>query len=99
MGILIKNGEVVTASDRFIADVYCEDGVIKAIGKNLEKVSSKDEIIDASGQYIFPGGIDAHVHMELGFMGTTSADDFETGTAAGVAGGTTSIIDFVIVSN
>jgi len=96
MGILIKNGEIVTASERFVGDVYCEGGKIKAVGTNLEKASSQDEVIDASGQYIFPGGVDAHVHMELGFMGTVSSDDFETGTAAGVAGGTTSIIDFVI---
>jgi dihydropyrimidinase len=96
MGILIKNGEVVTSTERYIADVYCENGKIVAIGTDLEKASSKDRVIDAKGQFIFPGGIDAHVHMELGFMGTVSADDFETGTAAGVAGGTTSIIDFVI---
>ncbi len=96
MGILIKNGEIVTSTERYIGDIYCENGKIVAVGKDLEKVSSKDEVIDASGQFVFPGGIDAHVHMELGFMGTVSADDFETGTAAGVAGGTTSIIDFVI---
>ena len=96
MGILIKNGEIVTASERFIGDVYCDGGKIKAVGHNLEKVSSNDRVIDASGQFIFPGGVDAHVHMELPFMGTVSADNFETGTAAGVAGGTTTIIDFVI---
>jgi dihydropyrimidinase len=69
--------------------------VIKAIGKNLD-VPSTAEVIDASGQVVFPGGIDAHTHMELPFMGTVSADDFFTGTAAGVAGGTTTIIDFII---
>ncbi|MFT7670208.1 MAG: dihydropyrimidinase [Planctomycetota bacterium] len=95
MGILIKNGTIVTALDTTLGDVRCTDGKITEIGVNLEAVAS-EEVIDASGQYVFPGGLDPHVHMELPFMGTVSADDFETGTAAGVAGGTTSIIDFVI---
>nr|QDA77032.1 dihydropyrimidinase [Jahnella sp. MSr9139] len=96
MGILIKNGEIITASDRFVGDVYCDDGKIVAVGPGLDKQRAGDTVIDASGQIILPGGVDAHVHMELPFMGTVSSDDFETGTAAGVAGGTTSIIDFVI---
>ncbi len=95
MAVLIKNGTVVTAVDKWQSDVRCDDGKIVAIAPNLESASG-DEVIDASGQYVFPGGIDPHVHMELSFMGTISADDFETGTAAGVAGGTTTIIDFVI---
>ncbi len=95
MGVLIKNGEVVTASEQYVADVRCEGGRIVDIGTGLEK-SAGDEVIDASGQYVFPGFIDPHVHMELPFMGTVSADDFESGTASGVAGGTTSIIDFCI---
>lgn len=96
MGILIKNGDIITATERFTADVYCADGKIVAVGAGLEKKSASDQVIDASGQLVLPGGVDAHVHMELPFMGTESSDDFETGTAAGVAGGTTSIIDFVI---
>jgi dihydropyrimidinase len=96
MGLLIKNGEIVTAADRTVADIYCEDGRIVAIGESLEKRSAKDEVIDASGQFVFPGMIDPHVHMELPFMGKVSADDFESGTASGIAGGTTSIIDFCI---
>ncbi len=94
-GVVIRNGEIVTALDQYVADIYCRDGVIQAIGENLD-VPSDTEVVDASGQYVFPGGLDAHTHMELPFMGTTSADDFFTGTAAGIAGGTTSIIDFVI---
>jgi dihydropyrimidinase len=94
--VLIKNGEIITATDRYFSDVYVEDGVIKAIGPNLDKPKSDTRVLDAKGHYIFPGAIDAHVHMELPFMGEVSADDFETGTAAGVAGGTTTIIDFVI---
>src|SRR5882672_4110187 len=96
MGLLIKNGEIVTAADRVVADVYCDEGRILAIGENLEKRYTKDDVIDASGQFVFPRFIDPHVHMELGFMGTVSCDDFESGTASGVAGGTTCIIDFVI---
>jgi dihydropyrimidinase len=95
MGVLIRNGTIVTALDKANGDILCRDGQIVAIGKNLD-AGSDDHVIDASGQYVFPGGVDPHVHMELPFMGTVSADDFETGTAAGVAGGTTSIIDFVI---
>jgi dihydropyrimidinase len=94
-GLLIKGGTVVTASDQFVADVYCEDGVIRGVGKGLDKPAGA-ETLDASGQYVFPGGVDAHTHMELPFMGGISADDFYTGTAAGIAGGTTTIIDFVI---
>ncbi len=99
MGVLIKNGTIVTALDKWVGDVYCKDGKIAAIstsGSSDLEASSGDESIDASGQYVFPGGLDPHVHMELPFMGTVASDDFETGTAAGVAGGTTSIIDFVI---
>jgi dihydropyrimidinase len=96
MGLLIKNGEIITATDRYVGDIYCTDGKIQATGPRLEKQSAQDTEIDASGQLVFPGGVDAHVHMELPFMGSESADDFETGTAAGIAGGTTSIIDFVI---
>src|SRR5437867_9714620 len=96
MGLIVKNGEIVTASDRTLADLYCEGGKIVAIGENLEKRSAKDEVLDASSQLVLPGFIDPHVHMELPFMGTVSADDFETGMASGIAGGTTCIIDFVI---
>ena len=95
MPVVIKGGEIVTASDRFVADILCQDGLIRAIGVDLD-VPAGAEVIDASGQYVFPGGVDAHTHMELPFMGTVSADDFFTGTAAGIAGGTTSIIDFII---
>lgn len=93
--LVVRGGTVVTAQDQFNADVYCEDGVIRAVGPNLD-VPAGTEVVDAGGQFVFPGGIDAHTHMELPFMGTVSADDFYTGTAAGVAGGTTSIIDFII---
>ncbi|HEY8379285.1 MAG TPA: dihydropyrimidinase [Nannocystis sp.] len=93
--LVLPNGQIVTALDQFVADIVCKDGKIVAIGDNLD-VPAGAEVIDASGQYVFPGGVDAHTHMELPFMGTVSSDDFFTGTAAGVAGGTTTIIDFII---
>ncbi|MEQ4537480.1 MAG: dihydropyrimidinase [Billgrantia sp.] len=95
MSVLITGGTVVTADYTFKADVYCEDGKIKAIGENLE-VPATAEVVDAEGQYVMPGGIDPHTHMQFPFMGTVASDDFYTGTAAALAGGTTSIIDFVI---
>jgi dihydropyrimidinase len=93
--LFIRNGEIITSMDRMRGDVYCEDGVIRAVGAKLE-VPAGTEVIDASGQLVFPGGLDPHVHMELPFMGTVSADDFESGTAAGICGGVTCIIDFCI---
>src|SRR3990172_6641292 len=95
MSILIKGGTIVTADQTFKGDVYCQDGSIKAIGANLE-TAAKTEVIDAGGQYVMPGGIDPHTHMELPFMGTVASEDVFSGTAAGAAGGTTMIIDFVI---
>lgn len=97
MSIVIRGGTVVNADTSFKADVYCHDGIIKNIGVDIE-VPLGTEVIDASGQYVMPGGIDPHTHMQLPFMGTVATEDFYTGTAAGLAGGTTSIIDFVIPS-
>ena len=95
MSVLIKNGTIVTAEQTYQADVFCDNGTILGIGSNLN--ASKDaRIIDAEGQYVMPGGIDPHTHMELPFMGTVASETFYTGTAAGAAGGTTMIIDFVI---
>lgn len=96
MSLLIKNGEIVTATDRYVADVFVKDGCIAGIGRDLASQGAAGETIDAAGQFVFPGFIDPHVHMELPFMGTVSADNFETGTASGLAGGTTCIIDFCI---
>ena len=91
---LIKNGTVVTAADQYEADVLIEDGKIAAIGKNLSE--NVDEIIDAKGAFLFPGGIDPHTHLEMPFGGTVTADDFETGTIAAAFGGTTTVIDFCL---
>lgn len=95
MSIFIRGGTIVTADQTLSADVYCEQGKIVAIGSDLD-IPSRAEIIDASGQLVMPGGIDPHTHMQLPFMGTVASEDFFTGTAAGLAGGTTTIIDFVI---
>ena len=97
MSVLIRGGTVVTADQSFRADVYCADGVIKRIGPDLE-VPAGARVVDAGGQYVMPGGIDPHTHMELPFMGTVASEDFFSGTAAALAGGTTMIIDFVIPS-
>jgi dihydropyrimidinase len=96
MGLLIRGGEVVTASDRYVADIYCDGGRIAAIGAKLDRRGPDDSEVDASGRLLLPGFIDPHVHMELPFMGTVSCDDFFTGPASGVAGGTTCFIDFCI---
>ena len=91
--ILIKNGTVVTATDTVKADIFVDDEKIQAIGANLDHQKA-DQIIDAKGCYVMPGGIDAHTHLDLPFMGTSSSDDFESGTLAALHGGTTTIIDF-----
>ncbi len=93
--ILIQGGIVVNADRAFRADVLTQDGQIVAVGEGLQAPAGAT-LVDAGGQYVMPGGIDPHTHMQLPFMGTTTMDDFYTGTAAGLAGGTTSIIDFVI---
>lgn len=95
MSLLIRGGTIVTAEQQYRGDVLCSEGKIAAIGENLE-ASAGAEIVDAGEAYVMPGGIDPHTHMQLPFMGTTASDDFYTGTAAGLAGGTTMIIDFVI---
>jgi dihydropyrimidinase len=93
--VLIRGGTVVNADTSVVADVLCQGGVITAIGAGLQAPAGC-EVIDAGGLLVMPGGIDTHTHMELPFMGTVTKDDFYTGTSAGVSGGTTMIIDFVI---
>jgi dihydropyrimidinase len=93
--ILIRGGTVVNADQAFLADVLTQDGKVIAVGAALQAPVGAT-VVDAGGQYVMPGGIDPHTHMQLPFMGTVTMDDFYTGTAAGLAGGNTSIIDFVI---
>jgi dihydropyrimidinase len=94
MKILITGGTVVTASDIYQGDVLVENERITTIGTELQIAA--DRVIDARGKYVLPGGIDCHTHLDMPFGGTTSADDFETGTIAAAHGGTTSIVDFAI---
>jgi len=92
---LIVNGRVVTATDTTDADVAVSNGKIAAVGRNLPRENTR-AVIDASGKLVLPGGIDVHTHLDMPFGGTTSADDFETGTRAAAFGGTTTLIDFAI---
>jgi dihydropyrimidinase len=92
---IIVNGRVVTATDTYASDIAINDGKVSAVGKSLPRENA-GKIIDAGGKYVFPGGIDVHTHLDMPFGGTTSADDFETGTRAAAFGGTTTLIDFAI---
>src|SRR5438874_7173160 len=94
MQTLIRNGRVVTAVDDYRADILIEDGKVAMIGKEIDVKADKK--IDAKGRLVIPGGIDPHTHMDLPFGGTSSSDDFETGTRAAAFGGTTTIIDFAV---
>lgn len=95
MAVLIQGGTVVNADRSFRADVLCDNGLITAVGEGLA-APAKATVVDAAGQFVMPGGIDPHTHMQLPFMGTIASEDFYSGTAAALAGGTTMIIDFVI---
>ncbi|TVS02466.1 MAG: dihydropyrimidinase [Rhodobacteraceae bacterium] len=89
---VIKNGTIVTHDLTFKADIRVEGGKIIEIGPDL----TGDKVLDATGCYVMPGGIDPHTHLEMPFMGTYSSDDFESGTRAALSGGTTMVIDFAI---
>ena len=95
MSTLIKGGTIVTADRTFKADILIEGESIAAIGTGL----SGDTVIDATGTFVMPGGIDPHTHLDMPFMGTNSADDYESGTKAALSGGTTMVVDFCIPAN
>ncbi|MEV0114897.1 dihydropyrimidinase [Streptomyces sp. NPDC050844] len=98
---LIRGGLVITAAEETHADVLIEDGRIAALaahGTDAAEAWTADRVIDATGKYVIPGGVDAHTHMELPFGGTFASDSFETGTRAAAWGGTTTIIDFAVQS-
>ncbi|HVO59915.1 MAG TPA: dihydropyrimidinase [Terriglobales bacterium] len=92
---IITNGRVVTATDTYESDIAIRDERIATIGQRLPR-DNASKVIDAAGKYVFPGGIDVHTHLDMPFGGTTSSDDFETGTRAAAFGGTTTLIDFAI---
>lgn len=94
MGTIFKNGTIITASDRVKADVLVEGETVSLIGLNLP--AAGHEVVDCSGMFLLPGGIDVHTHLDLAFGGTYSNDDFDVGHKAAAFGGTTSHIDFVI---
>jgi dihydropyrimidinase len=92
MSLLIKNGEIVTASERYVADILCENETIARIGRGITPPSGA-EVIDAKGKFVFPGFIDPHVHIHLSFMGTFAKDDYETASKGALVGGTTTLIE------
>src|SRR5258706_4614330 len=92
---VIQNGTVVTATDTSVADVGIVGDKCSVIGAGLP-VENASRVIDAAKHLVIPGGIDVHTHLDMPFGGTTSADDFETGTIAAAFGGTTTLIDFAI---
>jgi dihydropyrimidinase len=92
---LVTNGTIVTALDQYPGDVMIDDGVITAIGRTLP-ADRADQVFDAAGKYVLPGGVDVHTHLDMPFGGTITSDDFETGTVAAAWGGTTTIVDFAV---
>jgi dihydropyrimidinase len=92
MSVLIKGGRIITAADDYVADVFVDNGAVTLIGESLDVVA--DKVIDAEGKYVIPGAIDPHTHIEMFFGGTTTCDDFTSGTTSAAFGGTTTIIDF-----
>ena len=94
MSILIKNGEIVTADERYFADILCENETITRIDREIAAPNGA-EVIDATGKYVFPGFIDPHVHIYLPFMGTFAKDTHETASRAAVIGGTTTLIEMI----
>jgi len=92
---IVKGGCVVTATDSYVADVAIANGKVAALGADLP-TQNAGQVLNASGKLVLPGGIDVHTHLDMPFGGTTSADDFETGTRAAAFGGTTTLVDFAI---
>src|SRR5216684_3659210 len=95
MSTLIRNGTLITASETFQADILIEAEKISRIGLDLEADSA--EVVDASGKLILPGGVDPHTHLDLPMFNTVSSDDHYTGHKAAAFGGTTTVLDFVVL--
>ena len=94
MSLLIRNGEIVTPNEQYVADIFCEGETITRIERDIQ-VAPDAEVIDASGKYVFPGFIDPHVHIYLPFMGTSAKDNHETASRAALVGGTTTFIEMI----
>src|SRR5437764_8911181 len=94
MSLLIKNGEIITPDDGYVADIFCEGETITRIDRNID-VPPGAEVIEAEGKYVFPGFIDPHVHIHLPFMGTYAKDTHETASRAALVGGTTTFIEMI----
>jgi dihydropyrimidinase len=94
MALLVRNGEIVTASERYVADILCADETITRIEPNIQPPPGA-EVIDATGKYVFPGFIDPHVHIYLPCMGTFAKDTHETASQAALVGGTTTLIEML----
>jgi dihydropyrimidinase len=92
MSVHIKSGRIVTATDDYVGDIFIENGTVSLIGESLDV--GADKVIDAAGKLVIPGAIDPHTHIEMFFGGTTTCDDFTTGSVSAAFGGTTSLIDF-----
>jgi len=97
MATLIKNGKLITAEKTFEADILIENETIAKIGKDLQHPNA--DIIDATGKFIMPGGVDPHVHLDLPMFGTVSSDDHYTGHKAAAFGGTTTVMDFIVLED
>ncbi|MEK6274500.1 MAG: dihydropyrimidinase [Actinomycetota bacterium] len=94
MSVLIKGGRIVTAADDYVADIYVEDETVTLIGESLDQQA--DRVIDATGKYVLPGGVDPHTHLDMPFGGTVTIDDVESGQTSAAFGGTTCHVDFII---
>jgi dihydropyrimidinase len=94
MSVLIRNGRIVTAADDYIADIFIANERISLIGESLDVEA--DQVFDAGGKYVLPGGVDVHTHMDTLFGGTTTADNHYDGTVSGAFGGTTTVVDFAV---
>ncbi len=92
MSLLVRNGRIITAADDYVADLYIHGEKVTLIGTKLDVEA--EEVIDASGKFVFPGGVDPHVHLDLPVGAVISSDDYETGTRAAACGGTTTVLDF-----
>ena len=97
MSLLIKNGEIITPNEQYVADIFCDGETITRIEPNIQAPADA-EVIDASGKYVFPGFIDPHVHIYLPFMGTAAKDNHETASRAALVGGTTTFIEMICPS-